>query len=408
MGIFSRFSNIFSRETSSPASTSPDTPRTGGVLFGTASEQTAMSISTVYACVRILSDCVASMPLQYMYRRKGIMVADTAGHMDHLLNVEPDKGWSAPNYWREIVRAILLEGNAYIVPIYGTDGALERLVLCGHGTVSHDTTRDTYTVNDPASGLRDTYAEDAILHFKGPASCYDRKRGVSVLTFARLTTQIASTADRETLDRFAGGGIARGFISNERGTQRGVYKSEQLEKAADRIERQQREGRRIFSVPGDVNFKQLALSSADMQFLESRKFSVREICRFFGVPPSFVFDDTSNNYKSVEQANIDFLSHTLNPMLRGIEIELLRKLVPQSRCGRVQFKFARQQLHACDLDSKTRYQQQALSIGLYTPNELRAEENKAPLPGGDTMLVSANLRGINEIPLQNAQEIDEK
>ena len=133
-----------------------------------------------------------------------------------------------------------------------------------------------------------------------------------------------------------------------------------------------------------------------MQFLETRKFSVREICRFFGVHPSFVFDDTSNNYKSAEMANVAFLSNTLNPILRKIETELHRKLVAPSLCCKRKFQFDRRGVYACDLDSKIKYQAQTIAAGLYTVNEWRREENKPAVEGGDTVLVSANLKGITE------------
>ena len=148
-------------------------------------------------------------------------------------------------------------------------------------------------------------------------------------------------------------------------------------------------------MPGSVQFSPLSLSSADMQFLETRKFGVREICRFFGVHPSFVYDDTSNNYKSAEMANVAFLSTTLNPLLRQVETELLRKLVPRSLAGKRKFEFDRRGLYACDLDSRVRYQTQTIAAGLYTVNEWRREDNRPEVPGGDAVLVSANLRDLN-------------
>lgn len=150
-------------------------------------------------------------------------------------------------------------------------------------------------------------------------------------------------------------------------------------------------------MPGQVQFTQMSMSSVDMQFLESRKFTVREICRFFGVHPSFVFDDTSNNYKSAEMANVAFLNNTLNPILRKIEAELLRKLVAPTLATKRKFEFNRQSLYACDLESRGKYWKQVIETGLYTVNELRREENKPDVEGGDTVLVSANLKSITNL-----------
>ena len=115
-----------------------------------------------------------------------------------------------------------------------------------------------------------------------------------------------------------------------------------------------------------------------------------------GDNPTVFFDDTSNNYKSAEMANVAFLSNTLNPLLRKIETELLRKLIAPSLATKRKFQFDRRGLYACDLDSRVKYQTQTIAAGIYTVNEWRREENKEPVKGGDAVLVSANLRGINE------------
>ena len=174
------------------------------------------------------------------------------------------------------------------------------------------------------------------------------------------------------------------------------YQDKELAKTATDLDSRFRNGERIVSLPGQVQFSPLSLSSTDMQFLETRKFSVRDICRFFGVHPSFVFDDTSNNYKSAEMANVAFLSNTLNPLLRKIEVELHRKLVAPSLCCKRRSQFDRRGLYACDLDSRIKYQAQTIAAGIYTVNDWRKEENKPAVEGGDTVLVSANLKGINE------------
>ena len=161
-----------------------------------------------------------------------------------------------------------------------------------------------------------------------------------------------------------------------------------------------------------MKYQQIGIPPEEAQFLETRKFTVREICRFFGVHPSFVFDDTSNNYKSAEMANVAFLSNTLNPILRKIENELHRKLVAPTLCCKRRFEFDRRDLYACDLDSKVKYQTSTIAAGIYTVNEWRQAENKEPVKGGDLVLVSANLKSIKEVgsptaPAQTAKPVEE-
>ncbi|MBO4380130.1 MAG: phage portal protein [Muribaculaceae bacterium] len=374
-------------------------PRDGGVYdYFVTSSQMALQVATVYRCVKLLSDSVANLPVRFMRLKGGIFEDDRSSQMHYLLNVQPDKAMSAVDFWTAAVQEILLEGNAYIMPIYSAVTMdIDRLALCSRGTVMHDTLNDVYVVNDVNNGISGKYNEDEIIHLKGMTTG-NNKVGMSVLAFARTTLSIAATGDNETLNRFATGGTVRGIVSNESNVRgMGVYQDEELDKLAGSIDAAFRSGENIISMPGHTEFKQISLSSADMQFLETRKFTVRDICRFFGVHPSFVFDDTSNNYKSAEMANVAFLSNTLNPLLRKIENELLRKLVSPSLAGKRQFEFDRRGLYACDLDSRVKYQTATIAAGIYTVNEWRKEENKQPVEGGDKVLVSANLRQIDEL-----------
>ena len=360
----------------------------------------AMNVATVFRCVKLLSESIANLPVQYLKRRGDIFIDAKNANLDYLLNVQPDYALNAFDFWRQVGQELLLDGNAYIVPVYNPVSMdLDRLALCGRGTVIHDEINDYYYVSDLTNGIYGRFSESEIIHIKG-LTMGNGKRGVSVLTYARLTMSIAVTGDQETRNRFANGGNVRGIVSNDTSVRGfGEYQDKQLEKTAENLDNRFQGGERIVSLPGQVDFKQISLSSTDMQFLESRKFTVVEICRFFSVPPSFVYADTSNNYKSVEQADVDFLSHTLNPMLRNIEVELRRKLVAPSLSCKYKFKFDRSELFASDLNGMMNYRAKLLQIGS-TVNEARKMANLPPVDGGDTALVSANLRGINEIGLQ--------
>lgn len=395
------FRNVFRRGDGAAGepTSSPFSPREEFPIWSDyfPSSGAALSIATVYRCVSLLSKSVANLPFEYLRRKDGIFEPMTDDSLYYLLTVQPDNTYNAFDFWRDAVSELLLTGNAYIVPVYSAVSmSVERLVLCSRGSVMHDTRHDIYMVNDVVNGLSGTYGEDEVIHLKGQS--IDGKSGMSVLHYARMTLSIARAGDTETGNRFKNGGNVSGLLSNDRSvTGLGEYQDKELDKAAIDVDEQFRSGRRIVSLPGMVDFKQITMSSADLQFLESRKFTVREICRFFGVHPSFVFDDTSNNYKSAEMANVAFLSTTLNPILRQIELEFLRKLVSPRLVGNMKFAFDRRALYACDLESKAKYQADTIATGLYTVNEWRKEENKRPVAGGDVVLVSANLKSVSEV-----------
>ncbi len=396
MGVIDSIKNLFKRSTTESSDTPASAPRTGGYSI-LASNAGALNVATVYRCVNLLADSVANLPVRYMRMKGDIFVEDRANRLHYLLNVQPDGYLSAVDFWRQVVQYMILRGNAYIVPLYDyVTMDVARLALVDPSTVAHDVINDKYTINDVNAGVSGTFEESEIIHIKNNTN--DGKIGLSTLSYARTALDIALTGDRETLNRFANGGTVRGIVSNDTSVRGfGEYQDNELKKTATDLDGRFSSGERIVSLPGQVQFSPISLTSTDMQFLETRKFSVRDICRFFGVHPSFVFDDTSNNYKSAEMANVAFLSNTLNPILRKIEVELHRKLVAPSLCCKRKFEFDRRCLYACDLDSKVKYQAQTIAAGIYSINEWRSEENKPPVEGGDTVLVSANLKSIKEL-----------
>ena len=396
MGLIDNLINRFKRESSKTNTNAAAgyNPRAGAVSLLPQYEVMPLNIGAVYRCVEILSNGVATLPLLYLKERNGVFRTDTDARLHYLLAVQPNENMGAFDFWAQVVRYMLLHGNAYIVPQYDAASMdISRLILCSPGSVAHDTLNDTYTVTDTVNGLTGTYTEDEVIHIKNYTR--DGKNGLSTLAFARSAVEIAKAGDQETLNRFANGGNVRGIVSNDTSVRGfGEYQDNELKKTATDLDERFRTGARIVSLPGQVQFSALSINSTDMQFLETRKFTVREICRFFNVPPQLVYDTTAENYKTAEMANVAFLSNSLNPILRKIEVELLRKLVPFALYGKRKIQFDRRSLYACDLDSKVKYQVQTIAAGIYTVNEWRKEENRQPVEGGDTVLISANLRKL--------------
>lgn len=404
MSIFSKIFRRQQRETTTGSAGSVQVSVPGAdFAFGSS---VPMSVATVYRCVNLLADSVSNLPMRYMRLRDDVFVPSESGRLNYLLSVQPCPWMSAVDFWKQVVRYMLLEGNAYIIPQWDVarmDWA--GLYLPDSRCVAHDIIANTYTVNDPYSGVYGTWTEDEVIHIMNYSK--DGMQGISTIAYARMAIDVAGAGDRETLNRFRNGGNVRGILSNDtlvRGF--GEYQDAQLDGAAKDIDKKFSSGRKIVSLPGQVQFSPISLSSTDMQFLETRKFSVSEICRFFGVHPSFVFADTSNNYKSVEMANVAFLTSTLNPILRKIENEFLRKLVPESLALKRKFEFDRRAIYTCDLESKIDYQTKTIAAGIYTVNDWRRAENLQPVEGGDIPLVSANLKTLKEYADGAAEEAD--
>ena len=132
---------------------------------------------------------------------------------------------------------------------------------------------------------------------------------------------------------------------------------------------------------------------------------MREICRFFSVPPTLVYDEGSTNYRTGENANIDFFDHTIIPILTRIEQELTRKLVPSHRWGSERLAFDLDAMSRRPTASGIAYVTSRINIGLDTPNEARIAAGKAPVDGGDVLLLSANLKDIKTFSDEHKENI---
>ena len=356
-----------------------------------------MAVAAVFRCVNHLSNSVANLPVMFMRRRGDIFTPDTDSRLNYLLNVQPSGDLNAVDFWRQLVQYVYLRGNAYAVPEWdpvALDWA--RLVLVNPDSVAHDTVNDTYTIYDAASGIQGTYDESEIIHVKNYTR--DGKRGISTLEFARIAVDTAAAGDAETKERNQNGGNVRGIVSNGATSVRGFgeYQDSELERTAADLDGQFRDGKHIVALPGQAEFSPITLSAIDMQFLGTRKFTVLEICRFFGVNPAFVFEDSGSNYKTAEAAKAAYLSNTLSPLLRKIENEFQRKLIPAELNGRQKIEFDRRAVFSMDPDSRAKYQAATLAAGIYTVNDWRRSENRPDVPDGDTVLISANLKRLSD------------
>lgn len=390
------FNRIFRRDKTGTRNASPYRQWKHPSPYLVPSLNSTMALSTVYRCVRLISDSIAALPLMSQIYRDGVYHRDP-GLLSYLLSTQPDGCTTAPDFISAIVQDVLLWGNGYIIPEYDLRGKLQALRRCQAVSMSYDSVNDVYTAADTINGVVGSYYAHQVCHFRGLS--LDGKTGLSVLGFAARTIELGLTALDEAQKRLQNGGTLRGIITNAESRATFAMNSpKEMSNIAEEMEQWYADGHNIYALPRESEFHQTMMSSADMQFLESRKFDIREICRFFGVHPSYVFDDTSNNYKSAENANSEFLTHTLNPLLRKIETELTCKLLgAEARTGNRRISFDRSAIYAFDLTARGRWQKLRLEIGTATPNELRAEDGQARVEGGDEVLVSANLRPLRDL-----------
>lgn len=374
-----------------------------------------MELAAVYRCVQLISNSIASMPV-YRERRgtDGIYKADETDPVNWLLTVAPNPKMSAFDFWRVVTRAALLDGVSYIVPRRNDRGEIRqfdfyRASSTGPSVTYNDLTGKYLVNNINRQGYQPTEILDEpdIIVIR-----YLTADGVNCLrpgTYAERAVRLAQSAEDETLARVKDGGSPRLILSCENNAFGvGAAVEQQLLDAARYVEYQSRVNKsRVVATSAGVKATQISATSADLQLQSVREFAVREICRFYGVPPQYVYSDGASNYKSAEMAGVDFMTTTLDPILRSIETELRRKLSAPGMGDR--YNFDRSSRTAADMITRAKYISSMQGTGAYTVNDIRRIMNMPPLDGGDTPLVSANLRTITDTitnPNQNNNASD--
>lgn len=367
---------------------------------------TAGLVACVKRCMEIKCGGVAGLGLHVLRRKseggRSWYEDDEGGLLDRLLSECPNGRQNAYDFMWDVVYQREMYGNAYVVPVYD-GGELSALVPVPEGgSVSYDRSTGVYTVNDPWDGIYGEYREGEIIHLKSYAQ--DGFMGQPVTALAGKVLGIMMKTYAREGEMFAAGSTLRGFITGDDGGQVGFgeLQDSQLETVAARIRREIREGTNLGFLPGSMKFVPTSMTPADLQLLESMKFLNLEICRFFGVPPTQVFQDSNVNYKSSESSQTIFMTSTLAPLIRQIEAEFTVKLLTARERRRMRIRFSLDDYYQSDPAAAADSWLKLVQCGAMTPNEARARIGRKPVEGGDRLFISCNVAPIDSEKITGA------
>lgn len=354
---------------------------------------TASSVACVKRCVEIKAGSVASLGLHAMRRRMEdgrTWYEDAEGTVaDRLLSERPNPRQTGFDLLWQVVYQREMYGNAYIVPVY-RGGVLSALYCVPSDcSVSYDRLRGVYTVSDIYDGIEGEYLPDEIIHIQ--SYCRDGFLGTPVTELASLVLSNARKAYKQEGEMFTPGSTLRGFITGEDTVQVGYggATDKQLKGVTQRIREAIGSGQNLNFLPGTMKFVQTGMTPSDLQLLDSMKFINMEICRFFGVPPMQVFQDTNANYSSTESSQTIFMTSTLAPLMRQIESEVTEKLFGGD--GHMRARFRIDDYYQTDPSAQATALSQLIQTGVITPNEARARMGYRPLEGGDDLVANGSL-----------------
>nr|WP_236761818.1 phage portal protein [Agrobacterium tumefaciens] len=364
-------------------------------------DSSALSLSAVWACVNLLAGTIASMPLMvYRTDSQGRRTVARDHRLYRVLHDSPNYDQTAVDFWEFISASLELWGNAY-ARIERSSGQVSGLHPIAPNLVSVRRLTDgaiEYRWTEDGKSYVETDA--TMMHIRGFGG--NPLGGMSTLHFGRNTFSLARAIDRSAGGMFKNGLRPSGvltfatWLSPE---QRELAEKKLTEKFLGAVN----SGRPLI-LEGGTTWQQLTISPEDAQMLESRSFSVEEICRFFGVPPHMVgrTEKSTSWGTGLEQQTLAFQKFTLRRRLKRIEQALEKQLLkPEDRALGITIEFNLEGLLRGDSAARAGFYQSGLTNGWMTINEVRSLENMPPVAGGDVPRMQMQNVPITQAGAQN-------
>lgn len=363
--------------------------------WGTYKTSQSLALSAVYRCVEVITNGVASLPVKlYRTDEKGFKY-EIHNNLSFILSKKPTGKINAFTFYKLIVKDILLMGNAYALILRDDRGKVVGLEYIQAGLVSPIDKGDR--IEYQVTGIKGFVRQEDILHFMNYTD--NGVYGISVLTHARRTLGIADYGENASENFYKSGGCTTGFLKFD-GPSSGKQREEILSAWNQATGGVRNQPNGIPVLPANVNYTQLSVNPADAQLLESREFSIVEICRFFGVSPTKCFDLTHASYNNSEMAELAFLNDTLRPLLTKIEMEMETKLFKPEEGYDIKFDVS--ELLRTDKKSQAEYFTKLFNLGVLSPNDIRKELDMDEIEGGDIHCAQINLTSIKNLEFVNA------
>lgn len=376
-------------------------------------EQSALSVSTVYACVSLLAGVISSLPI-HIYERSADGHKRANLDLWWLLNESPNENVNAASLWQSVIASLLLHGDGFIRirrsgdNKYATNIKSLEWIHSGRVTVIRKPYGKVYlvdplpfSVNDQSQSVQERVYSADMIQIMGASGPNDI-RGISALqNHLKTAISISLAADRYSAAFFENG-ARPDFVIKHPGNPTSEQVTTLRESWANR-----HAGPTNAHLPavlaGGMDVTSVTLSAEDSQLLMTRQFQVEDVCRAFLTPPHMVghTQNASSWGTGIEQMSLGFLKYTLMPHLRKIEQELNRKLWPVNPKYFVAFDTA----ELTRGDYKTRMESYRVGLGRAgepgwtTINEIRKAENMPPIEGGDEINKGDRV-SVSETPAQ--------
>lgn len=377
----------------------------GGTTSGKSmTERSAMQMTAVYSCVRILSEAVAGLPLHlYKYTDSGGKAMALDHPLYRLLHDEPNPEMSSFVFRETLMTHLLLWGNAYAQIIRNGKNEIVALYPLMPNKMSVDRDEDGllyytyYRGTDEAIKNKEfavTLQPSDVLHIPGLG--FDGLVGYSPIAMAKNAIGMAIACE-EYGAKFFANGAAPGGVLEHPGT---IKDPQRVRESWQSTFGGSSNANKIAVLEEGMKYTPIGISPEQAQFLETRKFQINEIARIFRVPPHMVGDLEKSSFSNIEQQSLEFVKYTLGPWVIRWEQSIQRSLLSKDEKAMYFVKFNLEGLLRGDYQSRMNGYAIGRQNGWMSANDIRELENLDRIPaedGGDLYLINGNM-----LPLKNA------
>jgi len=377
----------------------------GGTTSGKAvTERSAMQMTAVYSCVRILSEAVAGLPLHlYKYTDSGGKAMALDHSLYRLLHDEPNPEMSSFVFRETLMTHLLLWGNAYAQIIRNGKNEIVALYPLMPNKMSVDRDENGrlyytyYRGSDEAIKNKEfavTLQPSDVLHIPGLG--FDGLVGYSPIAMAKNAIGMAIACE-EYGAKFFANGAAPGGVLEHPGT---IKDPQRVRESWQSTFGGSGNANKIAVLEEGMKYTPIGISPEQAQFLETRKFQINEIARIFRVPPHMVGDLEKSSFSNIEQQSLEFVKYTLDPWVIRWEQSIQRSLLSRDEKAVYFVKFNLEGLLRGDYQSRMNGYAIGRQNGWMSANDIRELENLDRIPaedGGDLYLINGNM-----LPLKNA------
>lgn len=363
-------------------------------------------LSTVFAATEIISNAVAVLPINIFSTDSNNYKTDLSTHpAAYLLNKQPSKNYSKFSFFKQIIESVILNGNGYAIIIRDKKGKPIEIKYLNPNrvVVNYDYKTDNILYN--VVGYDKPIESINMLHFYLHANEFFQ--GISIISYAINTLKSASDSEASASNFFKSGGAIKGFLTTNNGIALSKDNKEKAKASWDQSFDSAEAGS-IPILPPNIEYKPVTISPKDSLLLESRKFSVIEICRFFNISPTKVYDLSNSSYSSLEMTQLQFLEDTINPYLVMITSEINRKIFLPSERQFLSVEFDTTSMLATDKQAIATYYSTLFQTGVLTINEIRKKLNYNKIEFGDDNFLQLNIstvKNISEGTVTEAQNV---